>query len=77
MVPLNIEGSDVVLRGGRDGVRDLFARRVDNCLVTRWEPTPDELKTLNNGGSVELWVWGTRSHPPVMLQTAEHAGDPA
>lgn len=77
MVPLNIAGSDVVLRGGRDAVRYLFARQVDNCLVTRWEPTPDELKMLNEGGSVELWVWGTRSHPPVMLQAAKHAGDPA
>ncbi|MDN7355529.1 hypothetical protein [Acetobacter senegalensis] len=72
MIPLNIAGSDVVLRGGRDGVRDLFARRIDGCLVTRWEPTPDELAILNRGGSVELWCLGTRSHPPVRLQVAEH-----
>lgn len=37
------------------------------CMVTAWEPTPDELERLNKGASVHLVVIGTQ-HPPVMLE---------
>lgn len=43
------------------------------CMVTAWEPTPDELERLNAGASVHLIVLGT-VHPPVMLEVgAVHA----
>jgi hypothetical protein len=35
-------------------------------MLSRWEPTPDELEILNAGGSVELSIVG-RAHPPVSL----------
>lgn len=43
------------------------------CMVTAWEPTPDELERLNKGASVHLVIIGT-SHPPVMVEVgAVHA----
>ncbi|MDR7101485.1 hypothetical protein J2X37_000635 [Croceicoccus sp. BE223] len=35
-------------------------------MLSRWEPTPDELAVLNAGGAVELAVVG-HAHPPVSL----------
>lgn len=35
-------------------------------MVSAWEPTPDELKALNEGASVQLWVRGV-GHPVVAL----------
>ena len=35
-------------------------------MVSRWEPSPDDLKKLNAGGAVELWISGT-VHPVVGL----------
>jgi hypothetical protein len=48
------------------------------CMVTAWEPTPDELARLNDGASVLLYVIG-KAHPPVMVEvgpphTSEGAG---
>lgn len=47
------------------------------AMLSRWEPTPDELALLNAGGAVELSVVGS-VHPPVSLiavppPTAEEA----
>lgn len=36
------------------------------AMLSRWEPTPDELAMLNAGGAVELLVLG-QGHPPVSL----------
>lgn len=68
MIPGAIEGANCILRGDGDRVRDLHALRVDedNTFVTAWYPTPDELKALNAGEPVMLFVYGT-GHPPVML----------
>lgn len=47
------------------------------CLTTRetstsfWKPTEDELAELNNGGSIELTIWGG-SHPPVSLTVTDY-----
>lgn len=35
-------------------------------MVSLWEPSPAELKTLMEGGSVRLTILGT-AHPPVMV----------
>ncbi len=78
MIPLRIEGADRIMRPppGKEGeVRDLHIAVIDGCCVSRWEPTPDELATLNSGGSVELWVMG--GQPPVMLTVKPHADAPS
>lgn len=74
MIPLRIEGATHIMKappGQEDTVRDLHVAVIDGCSVSRWEPTPDELATLNAGGSVELWVMG--GQPPVMLTVRPHA----
>lgn len=40
------------------------------CMVTAWEPTPDELARLNAGAKIELRLIGTQ-HPPVLLGVGE------
>lgn len=37
------------------------------CMVTAWEPTPDELERINAGEKIHLVVLGTQ-HPPVILE---------
>lgn len=37
-------------------------------MQSLWEPTPQELASLNAGGFVLLTVWGI-GHPPVSLTT--------
>ncbi|MEH6774890.1 MAG: hypothetical protein V7668_13270 [Cereibacter changlensis] len=43
------------------------------CMVTAWQPTPDELARLNAGASVHLRVNGSQ-HPPVMLDVGDPPG---
>lgn len=43
------------------------------CMVTAWQPTPDELARLNAGASVHLRVIGSQ-HPPVMLDVGDPPG---
>ena len=69
MTPLKISGATARLAGGSEEVRPLFVRQVDDCLVSRWEPTQKELDTLFDGGSVEVWVQGN-SHPPLYIGVA-------
>jgi hypothetical protein len=57
----------------RDEVRDVkigdqVARA--QSMTTAWEPTPDELRRLNEGASVYLCVLGTM-HPPVTIEVGE------
>lgn len=40
------------------------------CMVSSWEPTPDELRAIAAGGKVYLRVLGA-GHPPVMIYAAE------
>jgi hypothetical protein len=39
-----------------------------NYMTSLWEPSPAELKTLIEGGSVRLTIMGA-AHPPVMVET--------
>ena len=36
-------------------------------MISAWEPTPDELRRLNQGDSVQLAVLGN-GHPPVKIE---------
>ena len=73
MIPLRIEGADVVMRApdGMDSCRALAVRVIDGCYVSRWEPTPDEIEAIANGAPVELWCVGVQ--PPVALMVPADA----
>lgn len=40
------------------------------CMVTAWQPTPEEVERLINGASVHVRILGT-VHPPVMVDVGE------
>lgn len=68
MIPLVIEGANCTMgppEGMSNDVRSLRVKVVDDCFISRWEPTPDELIILVAGGSVELWCKG--GMPPVFV----------
>lgn len=56
-------------------VRDEMIDEVVNgpktpCMVTAWEPTPEELAALNAGAPVHVCIIGT-THPPIMVEVGE------
>lgn len=42
-----------------------------NVMISVWKPTADEVKVINEGGSVCLGIIGT-SHPPVWVWAQGH-----
>jgi hypothetical protein len=73
MIPKVIQGATHVLGApvgwdaeSRGPVGRLHVRKMPGCVVSAWEPTPEELRQLNNGGVVLLGVAGD-AMPPVML----------
>lgn len=40
------------------------------CMVTAWEPSPEELERLNSGAPVYLRVMGV-AHPPVKIEVGD------
>lgn len=54
---------------------DIMDALVDgnNCMFSVWEPTPEELEALNDGGKIQLGIMGI-SHPPVLLVVQDKAG---
>lgn len=68
MIPLRIRNATHRLVGSDPRIAPLTVRVDDGLILSRWEPTPEELSTLFLGGSVELAVWcNTDNHPPVHL----------
>ena len=72
MLPLRISNATRVLAETQD---EYFAlaildEEIDgvNHMTSVWEPTPSELKTLNEGGAIRLTILG-QAHPPVMITT--------
>jgi hypothetical protein len=72
VIPLRIEGATARFVSSDPSVRPLFVLETDDAFVSRWEPTPDELALLIEGGSVELWICA-RFHPPVTMKVVPHA----
>lgn len=80
MLIKHIEGADVILGAPSDWDGDeipcgaLPVRRVPvpggQCMVSAWEPTPDEIDRMKSGETVKLWIFGT-SHPVVALTVGE------
>ena len=68
MLPLKIEGANVLMRGNDPQVSDLYVVELPGPIyVSRWEPTPEELAILIAGGSVEIHVMYSQ---PAMAVTA-------
>ena len=73
MLALRIEGSTRTL-GREQGylqlpIRDIVLEGNGPVMASCWEPNPEELKLLNAGAKVRLYVAGT-VHPPVMVEVA-------
>jgi hypothetical protein len=45
-----------------------------SCMVSAWEPTPEEMKRIADGLPVHLWIYGI-SHPVVALSVGEYPQD--
>ena len=80
MLPKMIEGHTRVLgkqqgyaglpvRDGRE--HDGVSGGVVPVMATLWEPTPDELATLNAGGFIEITIQG-EAHPPIRVETKKY-----
>lgn len=73
MRPKRVPTSNFVLQlpGGNED-NDLWAERSSDgtspVIISVWELDDDDRAAIANGGTVELWTWGTQ-HPPVTLQT--------
>lgn len=77
MLPLRITNLTRVLAESQDeyyalAIRDEIVDGI-NHMTSVWEPTPAELRMLNEGGAVRLTILGL-AHPPVMLTTQPAPG---
>lgn len=72
MLPLRVSNATRILAEDQDEYHALAIvdEKIDgvNHMTSVWEPTPAELKMLNEGGAVRLTILGT-GHPPVKLST--------
>ena len=72
MIPLRPIHATRVLAESQDGYARLAIRDdvIDgvNHMTSLWEPTPAEVLTLMQGGSVRLTLLGD-VHPPVIVET--------
>lgn len=64
--------------GQEDTVQGLPVREVmssiGRAMVSSWEPSADELRRLNAGEPVQLWIYGF-SHPVVSLSVGVDLDD--
>lgn len=59
MIPLKFDGFNAVYKPTATGPqRNLPARRDGDVVVTRWQPTHEELQALYNGAAIELKIYG-------------------
>lgn len=61
-----IEGANCVMRGNGADVADLKVIRTQDCFVSAWIPTPEEVAAINAGAPVYLCIYGDK-HPPVYV----------
>lgn len=73
MQAVAIEGATRII-GKSQGYIGLALRDEDRdgtpCMVSAWEPTPDELARLNAGATIHLCILGT-GHPPVNIEVGD------
>ena len=72
MLPLRISNATRILAETQDEYHALAILDEDiggvNHMTSVWEPTPAEIKMLNEGGAVRLTILGI-GHPPVQITT--------
>lgn len=78
MLPMRISNATRVLAETQDeyhalAIKDEVIEGV-NHMTSVWEPTPSELKMLNEGGAVVVTILGY-GHPPVMVYTQPAPGE--
>lgn len=56
MIPLRIAGANAEFSG--EGFPDLHVKVRNNIFHTAWEPTPEEVDHIKNGGKVIISCWG-------------------
>lgn len=56
MLPLRISGANAVFEG--QGFPDLHVKVRNNIFHTAWEPTPEEVEHIKNGGKIIISCWG-------------------
>lgn len=71
MIPLMINKATRIL-GKLQGyiglpIRDETLEDGTEVMVSLWEPSPIDLKRLNDGASVKIKLMGTR-HPPIKVE---------
>lgn len=71
-----IEGATKVFAApqGMPDCQSLHVKEADGWMVSQWQPDEDERKTLADGGSVYLWIYGA-AHPVVGLTTNSGNGE--
>lgn len=80
MIIGRIEGSTRALGAPADWDGDLSKCHVlpirdsetvqGNFMISAWEPTPDEIKALQAGETLKLWIQGV-SHPVVAITVGD------
>ncbi len=70
MTPTEFEEQDAILSGEELGVQNLPVHVGDDCIVSCWEPSKEELEEINRTGKVYLCVVGT-THAPLFLTGAK------
>ena len=76
MIPLFIRGATHRVRPPTKFnmiLSDLMVVIRKDIRISRWEPTPKELKLLNEGGSVEIRILGCQ--PPIKVGVHKHELD--
>lgn len=48
----------------------LVGEDTSTIISTFWTPTPEEIKAINSGAKIVLYVWGSQ-HPPVAIGVCE------
>lgn len=78
MLPLRLPQTTRVLAKDQPEYNTLCIMDVNtdqgNAMLTLWEPTPDELKTLVRGGRVMIALLGV-VHPPIVVTVKEGPTD--
>jgi hypothetical protein len=67
MEPIKRSTHNFVYRGPTPDIGDLSCERGGGVVRSHWQPSEEELAVLNEGGSVELGIWGMEPIPPVSL----------
>ena len=67
MIPLRIKGANAVMGG--EGLPSLSVKVNKNIFYSSWEPTPEEVTLIQNGGRVIIACMGIQ--PYIMISAVE------